>query len=89
MLQFKLGSVVQGEPEAVGEQQCFCPCVRVCVGVGGDVEQRQVVERRPAKLRIDAASADGNGRLLATSSRQSAGTSDPYWQRYRRAGGAP
>jgi hypothetical protein len=37
-------------------------CIRV--GVGRNVEQRQIVERRPAKLHIDAAAADGDGQTV-------------------------
>jgi len=75
--QLKIGGVVHCEPETVGEQQRFRPCVRIGVGVGRNVEQRQIIERRPGNSASMRPWRTATVRLLATSSRQSAGTSAP------------
>jgi hypothetical protein len=62
--QFKIGGVVQRKPETIGELECFRPSMRICLVIRRNFQHGQVVERGPPKLRIDAASSDGNGETV-------------------------
>jgi len=62
--QFKIGGVVQRKPEEIGELKCFRPSMRICLVIGRDIQERQVVECGPAKLHIDAPSSDGNSEAV-------------------------